>query len=79
MNRPYEHDRHVDGYFMLLLVAAVCLIIYVIFVVKPMPIVYWSTSRNECVEIHYYNASEENWKVCDCEDMPDTYEKIWVE
>lgn len=79
MNRYHERNKTVDGFFILLLIAAVCLIIYAIFSIKPLPLVYWSTSMDKCVKIHYYNASEDNWRVCDCKDMPEKYEKIWVE
>ena len=36
------------------------------------PVVYWSTSKNECVKI------EVRGEDCGCSELPDKYERIWV-
>jgi len=37
-----------------------------------LPIVYWSTSKNECIKVHNGNCS-------DIDFANDKYEKVWVE
>jgi len=36
------------------------------------PIVYWSNSKNECVKVIIKGID------CDCKQLPDKYERIWV-
>lgn len=53
------------------LVVAIFLMTVFLFV-DPVPVVYWSTSKNECVRI------EIKGEVFDCSDMPEKYERVWV-
>ena len=36
------------------------------------PVVYWSYSQDKCVKIVHDNVE------CDCSELPDKYERVWV-
>lgn len=42
------------------------------FFFKPLPVVHWSYFKNECVKVVVEGVD------CDCSELPDKYEKIWV-
>ena len=42
-------------------------------IVKPLPDVMWSYTKDECVAVYYEDEK------CDCSDLPDKYNRIWVQ
>jgi len=46
------------------------LVFYVI--IADIPVVYWSYSQDKCVTVFI------DGKECDCAEMPDKYERVWV-
>jgi hypothetical protein len=74
-----KHDISINVFFTIILLLGLGMIIYGIFHIHPLPLVLWSTSRDECVEVRYYDTVSEQWESCDCEDMPEKYEKVWVQ
>jgi len=40
---------------------------------KPLPDVMWSYTKDECVAVYYEDEK------CDCSDLPDRYNRIWVQ
>lgn len=73
-----DTDKGVQAYFIVLAILTLGAVIWGIFMIKPLPLVYWSTSKDECVKVQIYNPQTENWDACDCEDIPEKYERIWV-
>lgn len=57
------------------LILTVIFMIVALFTIKywlNMPVVYWSTSKNECVSIWI------DGKEYGCENMPEKYERVYV-
>lgn len=58
---------------MLTFITITCLLLfYLIHSQLTLPIVYWSTSKNECVKVIIKGQD------CDCSKLPEKYERIWV-
>lgn len=51
----------------------ICLVMTLPFLVKPLPIVYYSHTKQECVKILIEGIEY------DCSEIPARYERIWVE
>ena len=47
--------------------------------VGSIPIIYWSVSKDECVKIVVYDTNRKDWVETSCNNMPNKYEKIYVE
>jgi len=65
-----------------LILLVVCSIIIGYFLSKlvgSIPVVYWSTSKNECIKILVFDANKKEWIEKDCNNIPKRYERIWVE
>jgi len=62
---------------MVSIMVAVGVLAWTVFV-DPLPMVSWSTSRNECVKVEIYNDKSETWEDCGCESIPEKYERIPV-
>lgn len=58
--------------------AIVCGVFLVLgyFLIKPIPIVFWSVSKNECVKIIKIENGKEVFY--DCSIIPKKYKRIWV-
>lgn len=47
-------------------------------IVGSVPIVYWSTSKDECVKIVVFDTDKKEWVETNCNNIPKKYEKIYV-
>ena len=50
--------------YIIALIITVAMVVYI----RQLPIVYWSVSQDKCVRC----------EGCDCSNLPDRYERIWV-
>ena len=63
----------------LLIVCSIIIGYFLSKLVGSIPIVYWSTSKDECVKIIVFDKNKKEWVEKDCTDIPKKYERIWVE
>lgn len=63
----------------LLIVCSIIIGYFLSKLVGSIPIVYWSTSKDECIKIIVFDANKKEWAEKDCSNIPKKYERIWVE
>jgi len=74
VNAYMLRQKSIDALIGLVTILCLLTIIYWVSVVlRPLPDVMWSYTKDECVAIYYEDEK------CDCSDLPDKYNRIWVQ